>query len=64
MIQDFSDRAPQIITNNKKSISLGMFRSYPRTSMKLDNFLNGLFLLSFAAVALYSHVAEGHALCR
>ncbi|MEL7420572.1 MAG: hypothetical protein AAGK10_18670 [Cyanobacteria bacterium J06555_3] len=28
--------------------------------MKLDNFLNGLFLLAFAAVALYSHVAEDH----
>ncbi len=27
--------------------------------MKLDNFLNGFFVLSFAAVALYSHVAEG-----
>ena len=27
--------------------------------MKLDNLLNGFFVLSFAAVALYSHVAEG-----
>ena len=27
--------------------------------MKLDNFLNGFFVLSFAAVALYSYVAEG-----
>lgn len=27
--------------------------------MKLDNYLNVFFVLSFAAVALYSHVAEG-----
>lgn len=28
--------------------------------MKLDNFLNVSIVLAFAAVALYSHVAESH----